>query len=367
MIYFCNESIFMETYHYNKNSGIINFLIDVRYRFLRHILLLLWLFLLLANDNFTSGFTENYRYFLFLTVFITFVMMIYINMYIIVPLFFFKGKYFAYLLNVLMLCILELIFLTFVVRNIFGDYHINNTRKPFEINDYFGSANYVMLLILLTTTIKLLQRWIMDSTRMSELKILTMNLEMNELKNQITPHFLFNMLNNIKALIRKNPTKATDIIVRLSDLLRYQLYESSNEKVRLSSEIKFISNFLSLEKIRRDHFDFTIRTNDEADLMKVEIPPNIFMPFVENAVKHSADNTGNESNIRISFSIIEKKICFCCINSVSSDKNQTQNIDGGLGLKNITRILQLLYDENDYKLEISSKTDEYTVNLKIPI
>lgn len=80
----------MKAYHYNKNSGIINFLIDARYRVLRHILLLIWLFLLLANDNFTFEFTENYRYFLFLTVFLTFVMMIYINMYVIVPLFFSK-------------------------------------------------------------------------------------------------------------------------------------------------------------------------------------------------------------------------------------------------------------------------------------
>lgn len=357
----------MEAYQHNKNSGIINFLVDARYRFFRHILLLLWLFSLLANVNFTSEFTENSRYFLFLSVFMTFVMMIYINMYVIIPLFFFKGKYFAYFLTVLMLCILGLAFLIFIIGNLFNDYHINNQHRPFELNEYFGSINFVMLFILLTTTIKLLQRWILDTTRMSELKNLTMNLELNELKNQITPHFLFNMLNNIKALIRNNPSKATDIIVRLSDLLRYQLYESSNEKVRLASEIRFITNFLSLEKIRRDHFDFNISTNDEvSDSGKAEIPPNLFMPFVENAVKHSTDTTEKESKISISFTIIEKKICFCCINSVSSDKKQ-ETIDGGLGLKNIIRRLQLLYDENDYTLEISSQTDQYTVNLKIPI
>lgn len=358
----------MEAYQYNKTSGIITFLVDARYRFFRHILLLLWLFLLLANVNFISEFTQNSRYFLFLAVFLTFVMMIYINMYIIVPLFFFKGKYMAYLLTVCMLCILGLSFLIFIIGNLFNDYHINNPHRSFEINEYFGSMNFVMLFILLTTTIKLLQRWIMDSTRMSELKTLTMNLELNELKNQITPHFLFNMLNNIKALIRNNPSKATDIIVRLSDLLRYQLYESSNEKVKLISEIKFITNFLSLEKIRRDYFDFTIQTNDKlSDLRTVEIPPNIFMPFVENAVKHSADITENESNINIQFSITEKEIFFCCINSVSSDKEKIQNLYGGLGLKNITRRLQLLYADSEYKFEISSQNHQYTVKLKISI
>ncbi|WP_042721362.1 sensor histidine kinase [Flavobacterium sp. B17] len=358
----------MKAYQHNKTSGIINFLVDARYRFFRHMLLLLWLFSLLANVNFISEFTENSRYFLFLAVFLTFVMMIYINMYVIVPLFFFKGKYVAYFLTVFMLCILGLVFLIFIIGNLFNDYHINDLRRPFEINEYFGSVNFVMLFILLTTTIKLLQRWIADSTRMSELKTLTMNLELNELKNQITPHFLFNMLNNIKALIRNNPSKATDIIVRLSDLLRYQLYESSNEKVRLTSEIIFITNFLSLEKIRRDHFDFTIQTNNTlSDLQIVEIPPNLFMPFVENAVKHSADIMENESNINIMFSITEKEIYFSCINSVSADQEMIQNLYGGLGLKNITRRLQLLYDNDDYTLEILPTPNQYTVNLKIPI
>lgn len=358
----------MKAYQYNKNSGIINFLVDARYRFFRHILLLLWLFLLLANVNFISEFTEDSRYFLFIVVFLTFVLMIYINMYFIVPLFFFKGKYFVYFLTILMLCILGLTFLIFIIGNLFNDYHINNEHRPLEINEYFGSVNFVMLFILLTTTIKLLQRWIMDSTRMSELKNLTINLELNELKKQITPHFLFNMLNNIKALIRNNPSKAIDIIVRLSDLLRYQLYESSNEKVRLSSEIKFITNFLSLEKIRRDHFDFTIQTNNKlSDLQRVEIPPNLFMPFVENAVKHCADVMENESSIIIVFSITEKEIHFSCANSVSADHKVVKNLYGGLGLKNINRRLQLLYDKDDYTLETLSTQNQYTVNLKIPI
>ncbi|SEM31510.1 Histidine kinase [Chryseobacterium taichungense] len=358
----------MKVYQHNKNSGIINFLVDARYRLLRHMLLLLWLFSLLANANFTSEFTENSRYLLFLVVFLTFVTMIYINMYFIVPLFFFRGKYVAYFLTVVLLCILGLVFLIAIIGDLFAKYHINDPHKNFEINEYFASVNFVMLFILLTTTIKLLQRWIKDSDRMSELKTLTMNLELNELKNQIMPHFLFNMLNNIKALIRNDPSKATDIIVRLSDLLRYQLYESSNEKIRLTSEINFITNFLSLEKVRRDHFDFTIQTHDRSsDFKSVKIPPNLFMPFVENAVKHSADIMENESNINIVFSITKKEIYFSCINSVSADQEVVKNLYGGLGLKNINRRLQLLYDKSDYALEISPSLKQYSINLKIPI
>ena len=91
------------------------------------------------------------------------------------------------------------------------------------------------------------------------------------------------------------------------------------------------------------------------------------MPFVENAIKHSAEPTENGSNINIRFCIAEKEISFSCTNSIPFEKEQSQNIYGGLGLKNITRRLQLLYNEDEYKLCISSTANQYTVTLKIPI
>lgn len=369
LIYFCIEFITMtQNNPSTDNKSIINFLVDDRYRIFRHALLLLWLYLMFVNANFIREYQDFYRWFVFMTVYGTFVIMIYVNMYLLVPRFFFKGKYLLYLMSLLGTGIFGLYFLIYIIGSFFEKYHLKIGHPPFQINQYFSSVNIIIILILLTTSIKLLQRWIIDSNRMTELQTLTLNFELNELKNQITPHFLFNMLNNIKALIRNNPQKATDIIVKLSDLLRYQLYESSSKNVLLTSEIKFIRNFLSLEKIRRDHFNFIIRSNDEIlQLKSIEIPPNLFMPFVENAIKHSSENENDEINISIKFFISEKELSFLCINSISSEEEKRHTPYGGLGLKNITRRLQLLYEKEDYELTASATLNHYTVNLKIPI
>jgi LytS/YehU family sensor histidine kinase len=106
-----------------------------------------------------------------------------------------------------------------------------------------------------------MQRWTKDNARMAELSNITLNMELNELRNQINPHFLFNMLNNVKALIRTDPEKATTVIMKLSEFLRYQLYENTEEKTSLVTELNFLSNFLNLEKIRRDNLSISIDGN----------------------------------------------------------------------------------------------------------
>ncbi|MCJ7932348.1 MAG: histidine kinase [Chryseobacterium sp.] len=222
-------------------------------------------------------------------------------------------------------------------------------------------------IILTTTTVKLLQKWINDNKKINELSNLTLNMELNELRNQINPHFLFNMLNNVKALIRTDPEKASVVIVKFSEFLRYQLYESGEEKTLLTSEIDFLSNFLNLEKIRRENFSFEIHT--EADRRTINtcfIPPNLFTTFVENAVKHSIDISGKESYITIEIGIENKELHFKCVNSRNLDYSVLDKKSSGLGLANIKRRLELLY-HTTFELRIDSGDEEYTVNLKIPI
>src|SRR5690606_25869277 len=116
-------------------------------------------------------------------------------------------------------------------------------------------------LISVSTTIKLLQRWLKDNERITELNNITFEMELNELKNQVSPHFLFNMLNNVKALIRTNPEMANTVIIRLSEFLRYKLYENNGERISLTSELEIVSNFLNLEQIRKDNFKVEIENH----------------------------------------------------------------------------------------------------------
>jgi two-component system, LytTR family, sensor kinase len=202
---------------------------------------------------------------------------------------------------------------------------------------------------------------------MAELWKITLNMELNGLRNQINPHFLFNMLNNVKALIRTDPEKATTVIMKLSEFLRYQLYENSEEKTSLVAELNFLSNFLNLEKIRRDNLSINIDTPEARTMTTVFLPPNLFTTFVENAVKHSVDISSQEAWVKISIAINDGNLHFICSNSKGAVAPvPTDNKNSGLGLANIKRRLELLY-AGKHSLEIKSTENEYTVNLTIPV
>jgi len=175
------------------------------------------------------------------------------------------------------------------------------------------------------------------------------------------------MLNNVKALTRTDPEKASAVIVKLSEFLRYQLYENGEEKTLLISEIDFLSNFLNLEKIRRENFSFDINAATESRTIKSTfIPPNLFTTFVENAIKHSLDISSKMCYVKIDISVENKILHFTCTNSMNPSLTVSNANYSGLGLANIKRRLELLYG-NTFSLEITSGEKEYTVNLKIPV
>ena len=184
--------------------------------------------------------------------------------------------------------------------------------------------------------------------------------ELKFLKKQINPHFLFNMLNNANVLIRKNPKEASRVLFRLKDLLRYQINDSTKEKVSLNSEIQFLSDFLNLEKVRRDNFEYLIMK--EGKMEQFWLPPLLFIPFVENAVKHNPD-TENKSFVYLSFEVTDDRLIFRCQNSKPAIAPERAEV-GGLGLKNIKRRLELLFPGN-HSLEIQEDEKTYTVNLHL--
>jgi sensor histidine kinase YesM len=344
-----------------SNQKIIRFLVHKEFRIYRHCLLLAWLFIVLFyGTSPDQDLKESGKIYPFISIYSIFLIMIYLNTYVLVPRFFLKARYILYIVLLVAMIFVGSILFKLIVFLFLSEFIIDKVT----INSRIIIA---ILIILYTTTIKLLQRWIKDSERLSELKTVTYQLELNELKNQITPHFLFNMLNNIKALIRSNPIKATEVIIKLSDLLRYQIYESSEEKVFLTSEVNFINNLLSLEKIRRDDFDFSVNLNfDMNDAEKWVIYSNLFIPFVENAVKHSNNIIDSAILIEIEFLYDGQQLTFKCINSYNG-QDPVAGKYGGLGLRNIRRRLELLYEKDQYDLEISTEDKKYIVKLKLPL
>jgi sensor histidine kinase YesM len=184
--------------------------------------------------------------------------------------------------------------------------------------------------------------------------------ELAYLKNQINPHFLFNTLNNIAVLADLFPERVTPTIVELSNVLRYQLYESEKSRVLLFNEVENLRQNLNLEAMRLNEVEANI--NVEGDITGVEVAPLLFLPFLENALKHSVNPSGL-ATISAYFTMeTDKKLYFNIKNSKPPVK--PIHIAGGLGLKNIQRRLELLYP-NKHELTIVDSKEWYEVTLRL--
>lgn len=187
--------------------------------------------------------------------------------------------------------------------------------------------------------------------------------ELKYLKQQISPHFLMNVLNNIHELAEENIKEAQNMILELSYLMRYVLYESDNDMTTLASESRFISSYVTLMKMRyvEDIVKVSLDLPDQAS-ENVHVPPLLFVSFVENAFKHGV-SYNKETTIDIRLYEKNGKIFFTCDNTVPHHKENAEK--GGVGLANVRRRLDLLYGEN-YSLRINEEDDIHSVTLIIP-
>ncbi len=349
-----------------NNSFVLRLFTENKFRVLRHVLFLIGLFLLFANANSNSQFQGDYKFYFSIILWIVFVCMFYVNMYMLIPKLFFKGRYEVYTLGLVLLVIASLLVVKYIADYIYL-IHIPTIKKPESNSMGLVAALFIVIpIILTTTTFKLFKRWIEDNKRISDLKNLALTTELISLKSQIQPHFLFNMLNNVKALIRKDPNMATEVIIKLSDFLRYQLYENNDERTLLNSEINFISNFLKLEEIRRDRLTTMIICSPQLEKKSIFLPPHLFTAFVENAIKHSLSVNDEPTLITIRFFEIDHRLCFECENSTDPHISVMQSKYSGLGLANAKRRLDLLY-KDDYQLTVTKEKTLYNVKLNIPL
>ena len=187
-----------------------------------------------------------------------------------------------------------------------------------------------------------------------ELAIEKNNAELNFLKSQTNPHFLFNTLNNIYLLTRDKSDLAPDTVLRLSDILRYMLYETESDLVTIDKEIKVIEDYLALEKIRYDdslHLNLRVDMDDE----KQEIPPLLMIPLIENAFKHGVSETLLAPFINICLTIQKETLLFTVENS-TREQETGGSIKENIGIRNLRRQLQLLFSEHTLTVEQRQQT-----------
>lgn len=336
-------------------NWMLQLLISKKNRFQRHLLLIAFCMIVLYYSP--ADYVEPFETYNRLVIFFQIILLAYSNMYFFVPKFLFRKRYLSYGLFVL-----SGVILSFYIHEGFS-YFFKYDLLPYEDDNinFFTFSFMIMMLIIASAAVKLFQQWISDAQLIHALDLAKTNTELEQLKNQINPHFLFNMLNNANVLIEDDPKKASQVLIKLGDLLRYQLYDSSRDKVLLTSEIHFLEDFLNLEKVRRDNFNFLI--SKEGELSGVQVPALLFISFVENAIKHNNDSA-KSSYLNLFFDVRPAELFFKCINSKPAVKAVSKS--GGLGLVNIKRRLELLFpSSHDLKIEDNSETYSVTLTLKL--
>jgi hypothetical protein len=206
------------------------------------------------------------------------------------------------------------------------------------------------------------ENWFTDMQLKKELENRNLKNELELLKSQVNPHFLFNTLNNIDSLIHNSPKGASDALITLSDMLRYMIYETPGDKVPLSKEIAYIRNYIKLQSLRFRNSNY-VKFNFPQDCSSIIVAPMLLIPFIENAFKYASED-GNMPVIDISLLCNENQLTFVCTNKFNYNNNNLPT--GGVGIENAKRRLQLIYPDN-YELRIDKENNIFKVELEIKL
>ncbi len=289
-----------------------------------------------------------------------FSLLVYFNLYYLVPNYLTQNKFMTYGLLLVLSAILitPLKMMVFYLK--FSNFPklqatlIKDINSQFLINFLFASVS---------TIVKIITDWARQMREKQELVTQTMQSELRFLKSQINPHFLFNTLNNLYALTLKKSDQAPDIVIKLSEMMRYMLYECNEKRVPLSKEVNYIQNYLELEKLRQSNRDIEITFEVNGTIKNQQIAPLMFIPFLENSFKHGLSHQISHGFVHVRLDVDDNCVQFYIENSKPDTAPVRDNRpSGGIGLVNIHRRLNLLYP-NQYELKIEDNPNAYAVNL----
>jgi LytS/YehU family sensor histidine kinase len=202
-----------------------------------------------------------------------------------------------------------------------------------------------------------------EKKKRKELETTNLKNELNMLRSQVNPHFIFNTLNNIDALILNNPRKASELLMKLSEEMRYMLYDANIEKIEIESELRFLNNYISLQKIRIKQKE-PIIVNIDIDNQHEKIPPVLFLPLVENAFKHGRF-VNDDDAIKLTMKLKDHHLDFSITNAYEKE-DLLDNSHQGLGLDLVKRRFDLIF-LNSYVFEIKKEDQRFTVNFSLKL
>ncbi|WP_086476258.1 MULTISPECIES: sensor histidine kinase [Arenibacter] len=295
----------------------------------------------------------------------------YFNVYYLMPKFVYTKKYVKFTL-----LILSSLFVMLLVKYNLTYYLVSTDVWPEGPENATGlTLNYAittmlgeLYVIAFVTAIKVTIDWLNESNKLHELEKRQLTTELKFLKSQVSPHFFFNTLNNIYALSLEKSDRAPQIIIKLSELMRYLLYGTKKNHQELGKELNCIENYVDLERIRFDE-SLRINFNISGDPTNKTIAPMLLIPLVENCFKHGANKNIGEMDITIDIVIEESFLYFKAINTIPENKTNLIPLtkEGGIGLENVKKRLELGYAPEDYHLSIFEKDKTFNVILKLKV
>jgi two-component system LytT family sensor kinase len=286
----------------------------------------------------------------------------YFNIYYLFPLYFKKGKYLLYAL----LAIVCLMFYT-SLKNwhdtwLYGYVIGDITKRNFFYNTYYNFSTALFYLAF-TLTLELSKKWYTQQQLLQKIQIEKLNTELQYLKAQINPHFLFNSLNTVHFQIDKQNTAARESLQKFSAMLRYQLYECNAETIPIEKEIEYLESYVDLQRLRKNQ-NYSIGFCSPENVKNFGIAPLLLMPFVENAFKHISSHTDKINSVSIQFEKDDNFFLFKIQNT--KDAYTVTSQGSGIGLKNVQRRLALLYN-GKHQLHIQNEENTFTVQLKLSL
>ncbi|HEX2848805.1 MAG TPA: sensor histidine kinase [Chitinophagaceae bacterium] len=289
-------------------------------------------------------------------------LMVYITNYLLIPRLLYKKRYLAFAICFLLLIIVS----SFVKMNILG--RVMHAPALMNLSGNWKTRIYDNLiphffLVTAGAAIQLMIDYFRLQQRMAETAKEKAEAELNFLKSQINPHFLFNSINSVYFLIDKQNQEARESLHKFSDMLRYQLYEVNGNRVTIEKEIRYLEDYVHLQKLRKDE-QYEVSFHYSPQVKGFTIEPLILIPFVENAFKHVSAHAGQPNYIRINLDYNNGRFVFSAENS----KEAKASIDAysGIGLRNVKRRLELLYPGR-YELTIEDKAGSYKAELVLQL
>lgn len=296
---------------------------------------------------------------------------VYINLYLLIPKFLKQKNYVFYFFWLIVLLSVTSVSIQFLFIYPFHNLLGNRNEDFTTFNTNLHSAYFfsTLLYIGITSFLRLIKDWFsLQDIKLRLVKIEQQKLEaeLKTLKGQLNPHFLFNSLNNIYSLALIKSDKVPELILILSDLMRHIIYESKENYISVEKELEFVNNFIELQRIR---ISDKTKINYEivGKIPSAKIAPLLFEPFIDNAFKHGLPGSDNSDFIQITFNFENSDYLLFNLENNYEEIYTKRNNNSGIGLENVKQRLKLLYQPDEFKLNIHKKNHVHSVLLKLKL